>query len=41
MDKELDKKDVQLDEMECEEGPSILEDIALEEMAVDGICGIY
>jgi mycofactocin precursor len=26
---------------ECSESPAILEEITLEEMAVDGICGIY
>lgn len=26
---------------ECLESPAILEDITMEEMAVDGICGIY
>jgi len=41
MDKDIDKRDVQLDELECKEAPSILEEITVEEMAVDGICGIY
>jgi len=41
MDNEIDKKDVQFNETECEEAPSILEEITVEEMAVDGICGIY
>jgi mycofactocin precursor len=26
---------------ECLEAPAILEEITMEEMAVDGICGIY
>jgi mycofactocin precursor len=26
---------------ECPESPAILEEITIEEMAVDGICGIY
>ena len=26
---------------DCSETPEILEDITIEEMAVDGICGIY
>jgi mycofactocin precursor len=41
MDNELEKKDMQCNETECEEAPSILEEITVEEMAVDGICGIY
>jgi putative mycofactocin binding protein MftB len=41
MDREIEKKDVQLEDMECEEAPRILEEITMEEMAVDGICGIY
>lgn len=41
MDKEINKKDLQLDDVECKEAPSILEEITIEEMAVDGICGIY
>ncbi len=41
MDKEIDKKDVQLDDLEREDAPCILEEITMEEMAVDGICGIY
>ena len=41
MDKEIVPKDAQLDETDCQEAPSILGEITLEEMAVDGICGIY
>jgi mycofactocin precursor len=41
MDKDIDKRDVQSEELECKEVPSILEEITVEEMAVDGICGIY
>ncbi len=41
MDKDINKTDVQLEELECKEAPSILEEITVEEMAVDGICGIY
>lgn len=41
MDKEINEKDTQLNEVECKEVPSILEEITMEEMAVDGICGIY
>jgi mycofactocin precursor len=41
MDKDIDKRDSQSEELECKEAPSILEDITVEEMAVDGICGIY
>jgi hypothetical protein len=41
METEVDKKDVRSDDAECQEGPSILEEITMEEMAVDGICGIY
>jgi mycofactocin precursor len=25
----------------CEEEPSVLEDIQVEELAIDGICGVY
>ncbi len=41
MDKEINKTDAQLDDVEGKEAPSILEEITIEEMAVDGICGIY
>jgi mycofactocin precursor len=41
MDREIDKEDVQYDGKECQEMPSIVEEITIEEMAVDGICGIY
>jgi mycofactocin precursor len=41
MDREIDKEDVQSDGPECQEAPCILEEITIEEMAVDGICGIY
>jgi hypothetical protein len=41
MDREIDNEELQSDETECQEGPSILEEITMEEMAVDGICGIY
>jgi len=41
MEKDVDRNDVQLDEMENQEAPSILEEITMDEMAVDGICGIY
>jgi mycofactocin precursor len=41
MDKDIDKRDEKSEELECKEAPSILEEITVEEMAVDGICGIY
>lgn len=41
MDKEITRQDVQSDDVECKEAPSILEEITIDEMAVDGICGIY
>ncbi len=41
MDTEVDREDVQINDVECHEGPSVLEEITIEEMAVDGICGIY
>ena len=41
METEIDKKDVRLEDVEREEAPCILEEITMEEMAVDGICGIY
>jgi len=41
METEIEKKDVQLEDIECQEAPCILEEITMEEMAVDGICGIY
>jgi hypothetical protein len=36
MDREMDTR-----ELECQEEPSIVEEITMDEMAVDGICGIY
>jgi mycofactocin precursor len=41
MDKDVNKTEVQMEELDCKEAPSILEEITVEEMAVDGICGIY
>ena len=39
----MDKKfDVELNETEtCNEEPKILEEIQIEELAIDGICGVY
>jgi mycofactocin precursor len=39
----MEKKfDVELNETEtCTEEPMILEDIQIEELAIDGICGVY
>ena len=41
MDTEVKREELQLEDAECHEGPSVLEEITIEEMAVDGICGIY
>jgi mycofactocin precursor len=41
MNDEKEKVDVKSLEAEAPEIPSILEEITVEEMAVDGICGIY
>lgn len=36
------KMDVQAQEVEeCTEEPKILEEIQVEELAIDGICGVY
>jgi len=43
METEVQHRDTELTEIkdECPETPAILEEITVEEMAVDGICGIY
>lgn len=43
MDGEIRKLDPEVKDMcaESSEQPAVLEEITLEEMAVDGICGIY
>jgi mycofactocin precursor len=43
METEARHQDMKLAEMkeDCSEAPAILEEITIEEMAVDGICGIY
>jgi mycofactocin precursor len=43
METEKTRDDMKQCEMaeECSESPAILEEITIEEMAVDGICGIY
>ena len=43
MQDQVTTEDVRSDESneECLEAPAILEEITMEEMAVDGICGIY
>ncbi len=40
MEKEIEKNEVQVKEAK-EETPIILEEVTIEELAVDGICGIY
>ena len=40
MEKEIREKEVEVKE-ETTETPSILEEVTIEELAVDGICGIY
>ena len=40
MEKDIREKEVEVKE-ETKEAPSILEEITIEELAVDGICGIY
>ncbi len=41
MEKERKEKDMIVDDSnECQE-PAILEEVNIEELAVDGICGIY
>jgi mycofactocin precursor len=43
MDGEIGRLDPEVKDMcaESSEQPAVLEEITLEEMAVDGICGIY
>lgn len=43
MDEEIKKEEQSLGETEeqCPAPPAILEEITVDEMAVDGICGIY
>ncbi len=43
MDNEARHPEITITEIgeECPEAPAILEEITIEEMAVDGICGIY
>ena len=43
METEVRHQETNLTEIrdECPESPAILEEITIEEMAVDGICGIY
>lgn len=43
MEKEIVRHDLEAEESQlgCVEVPEILEEITIEEMAVDGICGIY
>lgn len=43
MEVEIGKLDQEVSDIcaECSEQPAVLEEITLEEMAVDGICGIY
>ena len=43
MDEEIRKEPIVPEEIEdpCPQPPAILEEITMEEMAVDGICGIY
>jgi mycofactocin precursor len=31
----------EVQELECNEEPKILEEIQVEELAIDGICGVY
>ncbi len=39
---ETQKQDIEKDLVELqEEEPAILEDICVEELAIDGICGVY
>ena len=40
MEKEIEKTEVQVKEAKVEI-PTILDEITIEELAVDGICGIY
>lgn len=43
MQEEIIQEETQAKETaeQCAEAPEILEEITMEEMAVDGICGIY
>ncbi len=41
MDNEINVKETEMDEQSETETPCILEEIEIEELAVDGICGIY
>jgi len=34
-------QDKMMKKSECEEGPVILEEIEIEELFIDGICGVY
>ena len=34
-------QDKMMKKSECEEGPMILEEIEIEELFIDGICGVY
>lgn len=35
------EQDKMMKKSECEEGPMILEEIEIEELFIDGICGVY
>jgi mycofactocin precursor len=37
----MDRKQETMDKLNCEEGPMILEEIEIEEIFIDGICGVY
>jgi len=41
MEKDIEREEIQEEVVDYPEVPTILAEITMEEMAVDGICGIY